>query len=225
LTSGVYDQHTRLTRFGARDYDAFTGRWTSKDPIGFSGGDMNLYGYVMNNPIQMGDPSGLWSLTAHDELLRYFANLMDFDDSILWGMKMGGYIVDFMGPQEQFSNWHAMDSNSFSSQWAACIAANEFVKRNIMQYSRDRVSYPFAAAKALGMAMHTIMDNLSPAHKGFQNWSNDSLSRHGWSGDSIEDLDDLLDDPNFADYVNIMKRALERVLAGKDAFNCESCAK
>ena len=131
FAGGLYDQHTKLTRFGARDYDAFTGRWTSKDPIGFSGGDMNMYGYVMNNPVQMGDPAGLWSLTAHDELLEYFANLMDFDDSILRGIKIGGYIVDLMGQQEQFSHWHAMDSNSFSSQWAACIAANEFVKRNI----------------------------------------------------------------------------------------------
>jgi len=73
--------------------------------------------------------------------------------------------------------------------------------------------------------MHTIMDNFSPAHKGFQNWSNDSLSRHGWSKDSIEGLDDLLEDPNFASYVDIMKRTLERVIGGKDAFNCDSCAK
>ncbi len=28
----LYDPHTGLVRFGARDYDASTGRWTSKDP-------------------------------------------------------------------------------------------------------------------------------------------------------------------------------------------------
>jgi RHS repeat-associated protein len=44
FAGGLYDQHTRLTRFGARDYDADTGRWMSKDPIGFDGGDTNLYG-------------------------------------------------------------------------------------------------------------------------------------------------------------------------------------
>ncbi|WP_409420617.1 RHS repeat-associated core domain-containing protein [Pseudaeromonas sp. ZJS20] len=41
---GLYEASTGLTRFGFRDYDAETGRWTSKDPIGFGGGDSNLYG-------------------------------------------------------------------------------------------------------------------------------------------------------------------------------------
>lgn len=49
-------------RFGARDYDAKTGRWTAKDPILFSGGDTNLFGYVVNDPINLIDPSGLYLL-------------------------------------------------------------------------------------------------------------------------------------------------------------------
>jgi len=53
FAGGIYDQHTKLTRFGAKDYDAFTGRWTSKDPIGFAGGDVNLYGYVMNDSVNV----------------------------------------------------------------------------------------------------------------------------------------------------------------------------
>jgi len=62
FAGGIYDQHTRLTRFGARDYDAETGRWTAKDPIRFGGRSANLYGYVMSDPINLIDPSGLVDL-------------------------------------------------------------------------------------------------------------------------------------------------------------------
>jgi RHS repeat-associated protein len=48
----LYDRDTSLLRFGARDYDPEVGRWTAKDPLGFEGGDSNLYAYAGNNPIQ-----------------------------------------------------------------------------------------------------------------------------------------------------------------------------
>ncbi|MCC7406348.1 MAG: RHS repeat-associated core domain-containing protein, partial [Bdellovibrionales bacterium] len=59
FAGGHYDSDTKLVRFGARDYDPEVGRWTSKDPILFAGGDTNLYGYVANDPINLIDPSGL----------------------------------------------------------------------------------------------------------------------------------------------------------------------
>jgi RHS repeat-associated protein len=57
---GLYDPDTGLVRFGARDYDADAGRWMSKDPIGFDGGD-NWYAYVGNNPVNKIDPLGLYN--------------------------------------------------------------------------------------------------------------------------------------------------------------------
>ena len=57
---GLYDSDTKLIRFGARDYDPTIGRWTTKDPIGFAGGDTNLYAYVGGNPMSYNDPTGLY---------------------------------------------------------------------------------------------------------------------------------------------------------------------
>ncbi|MEN8146955.1 MAG: RHS repeat-associated core domain-containing protein [Campylobacterota bacterium] len=60
FAGGLYDPDTGLTRFGYRDYDAYTGKWTAKDPIGFQGGDTNLYGYVLGDPVNFVDPLGLY---------------------------------------------------------------------------------------------------------------------------------------------------------------------
>ena len=56
---GLYESSTDLVRFGARDYDPIAGRWTAKDPIGFAGGDTNLYAYALNSPLDRADPNGL----------------------------------------------------------------------------------------------------------------------------------------------------------------------
>jgi RHS repeat-associated protein len=58
FAGGFYDNDTKLTRFGYRDYDAYTGKWMAKDPIDFGGGDSNLYGYVLDDPVGFVDPSG-----------------------------------------------------------------------------------------------------------------------------------------------------------------------
>jgi RHS repeat-associated protein len=42
----LYDRDTTLVRFGVRDYDPRTGRWTAKDTIFFASGGTNLYAYT-----------------------------------------------------------------------------------------------------------------------------------------------------------------------------------
>ncbi|MBK6518782.1 MAG: RHS repeat-associated core domain-containing protein [Polyangiaceae bacterium] len=63
FAGGLYDPDTGLVRFGARDYDAETGRWTSKDPIRFGGG-VNLYAYAGSDPINTRDAEGLYAQSA-----------------------------------------------------------------------------------------------------------------------------------------------------------------
>ncbi len=59
FAGGLIEVDTEFVRFGFRDYDSVAGKWTAKDPIGFAGGDGNLYGYVINNPVNLFDPLGL----------------------------------------------------------------------------------------------------------------------------------------------------------------------
>ena len=69
FAGGLYDEDTGLVRFGFRDYDPEIGRWTAKDPIGFAGGDTNLYGYVGNEPVGRVDRWGLQSGSGCDPTL------------------------------------------------------------------------------------------------------------------------------------------------------------
>ena len=52
------DRFTGLYNNRARWYDAGAGRFISEDPIGFAGGDANLYRYCGNSPTNATDPSG-----------------------------------------------------------------------------------------------------------------------------------------------------------------------
>ena len=114
FAGGIYDQHTRLTRFGARDYDAFIGRWTAKDQILFAGGDLNLYGYVLNDPINLIDPSGM-----------------------LFGLSAGESYGEESA--QQWANWSADPNNSsaeralysfmgsLASLWTPCTSGKTFL--------------------------------------------------------------------------------------------------
>ncbi len=65
FAGGLYDRDTGLVHFGAREYDPQVGRWISKDPIEFKGGDTNLYGYLLNDPVNLIDPSGLVGIVVN----------------------------------------------------------------------------------------------------------------------------------------------------------------
>ena len=55
--AGYYTDSSGLVLCTHRYYDPSTGRWLTRDPIGYRGG-VNLYGYVRNNPTRHHDHSG-----------------------------------------------------------------------------------------------------------------------------------------------------------------------
>jgi RHS repeat-associated protein len=54
-----FDAETGLSYNYMRDYNTTIGRYIESDPIGLTGGDVNVYRYVMNNPNSNVDPDGL----------------------------------------------------------------------------------------------------------------------------------------------------------------------
>jgi RHS repeat-associated protein len=91
FAGGISDRVTGLVRFGARDYDPMIGRWTAKDPILFGGGQMNLYGYVGNNPVSLVDRKG---------------KSQDLDNNIggINGSKNSDYLNKNLKPKDYFDN-------------------------------------------------------------------------------------------------------------------------
>ncbi len=55
-----YDSETGLHYNWHRYYDPEVGRYLQNDPIGFAGGDMNLFVYVWGNPVNLTNPLGLY---------------------------------------------------------------------------------------------------------------------------------------------------------------------
>jgi RHS repeat-associated protein len=68
-TAREYDSETGMYFYRARYYDPKVGRFVTKDPIGFGGGDVNLYSYTGQNPVNYTDPYGL--LSSAEALAHY----------------------------------------------------------------------------------------------------------------------------------------------------------
>jgi uncharacterized protein RhaS with RHS repeats len=63
------------------------GRFISKDPVSFDGGDVNLYGMVRNNSISYTDPNGLSPQDRVDWALEQFRYFRDFWKGSYFGKK------------------------------------------------------------------------------------------------------------------------------------------
>ena len=69
FAGGLVDEHTGFVRFGYRDYDPQTGRFTAQDPARDLRGDADLYNYCVDDPVSCNDPQGLatrqWNESLH----------------------------------------------------------------------------------------------------------------------------------------------------------------
>ncbi len=51
FATGLHDKHTDLIHFGYREYAPAIGRFITPDPMGYDGGDVDVYGYCLADPI------------------------------------------------------------------------------------------------------------------------------------------------------------------------------
>ena len=120
FAGGLYDADTKLTRFGYRDYDAYVGKWTAKDPIGFGGGDSNLYGYVLGDPVNLFDANGLFPSASvlwdnKNFISHYFfggGQSMNISPNSPLGQKIINHINDIMKKRYNDAIKHACEDYS-----------------------------------------------------------------------------------------------------------------
>jgi RHS repeat-associated protein len=120
FAGGLYDEHTKLTRFGARDYDAEAGRWTAKDPIGFRGRDGNLYAYALNDPVNRIDRDGkfapLVAIGIGVAVIEIVRAARAFPDVLDWHRQGNDEIADDKAK-------HAWVSEQIANKYGGDIAA------------------------------------------------------------------------------------------------------
>src|SRR4030095_3316370 len=90
-----------LPYYRARYYHPGLQRFISEDPLGFEGGDPNLYAYVANNPVRYVDPLGLdkqaktrWECGGLSSIRDYLARRVSVGPG---GGVQGQFVVDRYG--------------------------------------------------------------------------------------------------------------------------------
>jgi RHS repeat-associated protein len=138
FAGGLYDRDSGLTRYGARDYDAHSGRWVAKDPIGLSAGAANLYSYGFNDPINFIDPNGMLTIpfvgwvdvgeNAGSAALEHWADKITNPSTTgidLIGSYVGGLFAAL---------WTPCTSDATFTTLSAAYGANAHAGRSFYQY-------------------------------------------------------------------------------------------
>jgi RHS repeat-associated protein len=175
FTGREFESETGLQYTRARWYDPQIGKFISEDPIGFAGGDINLYGYVGNDPLNSTDPSGL------------FPSASWLGDKYAVHQAIGSRALNGIATPEQIERINAanerFDADTQSSKFGPVHAmtrpgqtpedarkeANAFVRGKICA-ARELWDQgkPDLAMNELAKAIHTVQDAASPKHAGFQ---------------------------------------------------------
>jgi RHS repeat-associated protein len=185
--TGRENDSTGLYYYRTRYYSPQLQRFLSQDRTGFSGGNLNLYGYASNSPLKYADPLGLWNTPAHDYFLK---NRFGAIDPQLFGQLMAG--------SQATDDWLTLFLPSFSPEhamtpiWGDKKKASEEMCNHVKNHMNQFKHYLNNDAQGLayfhlGMALHPVMDSTSPLHEGMQRWPSNIL-HHGSRGEGLEEI-------------------------------------
>ena len=174
-----------------------------------------IYAYVGGNPVTKIDPGGLWGSKPHAKIIdTAFAGWgNDFRNLIKYGSEEVDALTNQIpGVGNDFEHGMRAPGQSVAD---ARKKYCEFIKKNMDEYRqyKDRgVRNRHRAYRALGRALHPIMDSTSPVHRGFQQWHPvDEGVFHGNAHGSLEGLSGLTPEL-LRETVDLIRRAL----AGED---------
>jgi RHS repeat-associated protein len=119
----------------ARYYDPTLRRFISEDPIGFRGGDLNLYAFVRNNPVNNVDPMGTSAFYIHWLETYEAARAVGFPvwDAFTLGKRVAKVDWGTQGSTAGDANAHAMGGTlglggRKQNQCAAYFGTADFVR-------------------------------------------------------------------------------------------------
>jgi len=132
FAGGIWDEDTGLIRFGVRDYDPEIGRWTGKEPLGFSGG-RNWYSYCDDDPVNYWDLDGENPTGVLGAEIGSFAGplgaaigfTLGTAIGIIAGKYLGDEINDYLSPEVSFdydsdydpSRYYTGDTCEIPDEW------------------------------------------------------------------------------------------------------------
>ena len=102
-TGREFDAESGFYYYRARYYDPMIGRLIQKDPLGLRGGDVTLYNYALNDPVNLLDPFGLAS--CHYSIARHRLLCVSNDQKS----------SEILGPEDVFSGVSACRNNPSST--------------------------------------------------------------------------------------------------------------
>jgi len=145
----------------ARYYDPVNGRFISEDPMGFNGGDVNLYVYVQNNPLLVVDPSGLWAggISLDISTINPFTSSGGgtYGVNIEYTSSGGLHVYGYNTPNEQ-------GSAGLDIGWS--LTAN--IATGNGEWTGDFDSYNGAYGPVTGGVFHTPLDSDDVGYFGIQ---------------------------------------------------------